>query len=194
MKVTQTPYDDLLKYYQSWLTDFTRLTVRLGICHQNIYASHELTVDYLRFQEGDSVAVVPLRLYRLIRAGTHPGALPACDASQGLEAHEHLLIHHPMLEGILLSECVRLKQRALANRLASLFHQFSVTQTRLKLVWLCWYDLMTGADLTDWIDNLKFKKDASMTAWLNARQGENGALAALMDEYVMFASRTTLPA
>ena len=38
---------------------------------------------------------------------------------------EHLLVHHPMLEGILLSECERLRQRSLlANKLISLFRQF----------------------------------------------------------------------
>ncbi len=48
---------------------------------------------------------------------------------------EHLLIHHPMLEGILLSECERLKQHSLANKLISLFRQFGGTELRLKLVW-----------------------------------------------------------
>ncbi len=47
---------------------------------------------------------------------------------------EHLLVHHPMLEGILLSECERLKQHSLANKLISLFRQFGGTELRLKLV------------------------------------------------------------
>lgn len=63
-----------------------------------------------------------------------------------------------MLEGILLSERVRLKQRPLANKLISLFRQFSGSELRLKLVWLCWYDLMLGNSLNDWTDNLRFKK------------------------------------
>ncbi len=63
---------------------------------------------------------------------------------------EHLLVHHPMLEGILLSECERLKQHSLANKLISLFRQFGGTELRLKLVWLCWLDLMTGNSLDDW--------------------------------------------
>ncbi len=51
---------------------------------------------------------------------------------------------------ILLSECERLKQHSLANKLISLFRQFGGTELRLKLVWLCWLDLMTGNSLDDW--------------------------------------------
>lgn len=72
---------------------------------------------------------------------------------------EHLLVHHPMLEGILLSECERLKQHSLANKLISLFRQFGGTELRLKLVWLCWLDLMTGNSLDDWTKNLKHKSE-----------------------------------
>ncbi|WP_274537343.1 hypothetical protein [Escherichia coli] len=38
-------------------------------------------------------------------------------------------VHHPMLEGILLSECERLRQRSLANKLISLFRQFGGKRT-----------------------------------------------------------------
>lgn len=195
MKEPKTCYDELLKYYQTWLTDFTRLTVRLGLCHQNIYFSHCLMVDYLKFPgQGEQPAVVPQCLNRIIKGETAPVALSLVEgAAISLDAHEHLLVHHPMLEGILLSECMRLQQRALANRLASLFHQFSATENRLKLVWLCWYDLMTGADLADWVDHLKFKKDATLAEWISVRQEENGSLTTLMDEYVIFSCRTVLP-
>lgn len=64
-----------------------------------------------------------------------------------------------MLEGILLSECERLRQRSLANKLISLFRQFGGTELRLKLVWLCWLDLMTGNSLEDWKENLKRKSE-----------------------------------
>ena len=75
---------------------------------------------------------------------------------------EHLLVHHPMLEGILLSECERLRQRSLANKLISLFRQFGGTELRLKLVWLCWLDLMTGNCLDDWTENLKRKSEKEL--------------------------------
>ena len=91
----------------------------------------------------------------------------------------------------MLSECVRLKQRPLANKLISLFCQFSGSELRLKLVWLCWYDLMLGNSLDDWNDNLRFKKGHEMEIWINNRQEENPALTRLMDEYVCFAWRTT---
>ncbi len=94
---------------------------------------------------------------------------------------EHLLVHHPMLEGILLSECERLRQRSLANKLISLFRQFGGTELRLKLVWLCWLDLMTGNSLDDWTENLKRKSEKELGEWIIDRQKQNAALTDLMD-------------
>ncbi|CNJ45690.1 Uncharacterised protein [Yersinia pseudotuberculosis] len=51
MQDTIARYDFLLKTYQSWLTDLTKLTVRHGICHQNIYPSHYLTLSTLYFPD-----------------------------------------------------------------------------------------------------------------------------------------------
>ncbi len=41
--------EELHKYYQTWLMGFTKLAVCLGMCHQNIYYTHALTVGCLRF-------------------------------------------------------------------------------------------------------------------------------------------------
>ncbi|MDO1871101.1 hypothetical protein Q2366_25155, partial [Escherichia coli] len=92
--------------------------------------------------------------------------------------------HHPMLEGILLSECERLRQRSLANKLISLFRQFGGTELRLKLVWLCWLDLMTGNSLEDWKENLKRKSEKELEEWIINRQRQSAALTDLMDQYV----------
>ena len=105
---------------------------------------------------------------------------------------EHLLVHHPMLEGILLSECERLKHHSLANKLISLFRQFGGTELRLKLVWLCWLDLMTGNSLEDWTENLKRKSEKELEEWIIDRQKQNAALTDLMDQYVLLAYRTTV--
>ncbi len=105
---------------------------------------------------------------------------------------EHLLVHHPMLEGVLLSECERLGQHSLANRLISLFRQFSGTELRLKLIWLCWYDLMIGNSLKDWTENLKRKSEKELAEWVIDRQTENEPLTYLMDQYVLLAYRTTV--
>lgn len=192
MKETKTRYDELLKYYQTWLMDFTKLAVRRCMCHQNIYFSHNLMVDCLSFPDQEPlIAIVPQSLYRLIHGKTEPVLLSVeDDMTVSLDTQEYLLFHHPLLEGVLLSECLRLKQRSLVNKLTNLFQQFSGTEIRLKLVWLCWYDLMLGAPLTEWVDNLKFKTKEEMDDWVNQRQNENWALTRLMDEYVTFAYRT----
>ena len=162
------------------------------MCHQNIYHHHTLTVGSFTFPgEGDVIAIVPRCLHRIIYGRAAAPLTVNDDLSVSLFTQEHLLAHHPMLEGILLSECVRLKQRPLANKLISLFCQFSGSELRLKLVWLCWYDLMLGNSLDDWNDNLRFKKGHEMEIWINNRQEENPALTRLMDEYVCFAWRTT---
>ncbi|HHA7951071.1 TPA: hypothetical protein ACOP2N_002608 [Salmonella enterica] len=192
MKDYKPRYEELNKYYQTWLTGYTRLAVCQGMCHQNIYYHHTLKVGSFTFPgEGDVIAIVPQCLQRIIYGRAAAPLTVNDDLSVSLFTQEHLLAHHPMLEGILLSECVRLKQRPLANKLISLFRQFSGSELRLKLVWLCWYDLMLGNSLDDWIDNLRFKKDHEMEIWINNRQEENPALTRLMDEYVCFAWRTT---
>ncbi|WP_426099188.1 hypothetical protein [Providencia sp. PROV200] len=66
------------------------------------------------------------------------------DMDVSLEVYNHQLRYHPMLEDILLSECMRLGQRSFTNKLISLFNQFNNPELRPKLMWLCWYDLMLG--------------------------------------------------
>ncbi|MGG6195054.1 hypothetical protein ACQV2B_13350 [Pantoea allii] len=194
MKEYKTRYEEILKYYQTWLMGFSKLAVRQGMCHQNIYYSHYLMIGCLNFPNKEPAhAVVPQCLHKIIFGQqVEKSSLPIDDQNVSLSTQEDLLVHHPMLEGVLLSECVRLKQRSLANKLISLFQQFSGTEIRLKLVWLCWYDLMLGNDLTDWIENLKFKSDAEVTQWMCDRQAENVALTNAMDEYVIFAYRTVV--
>ncbi|STF85936.1 Uncharacterised protein [Escherichia coli] len=118
---------------------------------------HNLTPGWVSFNgEKPEIAIVPQSLHRLIY-GPDKRSSPSLDDDLvvNLCTSEHLLVHHPMLEGILLSECERLKQHSLANKLISLFRQFGGTELRLKLVWLCWLDLMTGNSLDDWTKNLK---------------------------------------
>ena len=173
MKDYKPRYEELNKYYQTWLTGYTRLTVSQGMCHQNIYHHHTLTVGSFTFPgEGDVITIVPQCLHRIIYGRAAAPLTVNDDLSVSLFTQEHLLAHHPMLEGILLSECVRLKQRPLANKLISLFRQFSGSELRLKLVWLCWYDLMLGNCLDDWIDTLRFKNSQEMDIWVNNRRSD----------------------
>lgn len=178
-------HEDLLHFYQTWLDDFTRLVIRMTACHQNITYSHKLTVGSLTFPEQSAVtAIVPRNLYRIINGNTPPVIIPPAPVT-GLYAEEFLLIHHPMLEGVLLSECIRLNQRSLANKLTSLFHHYRKSDFHQKLIWLCWYDLMLGTPMTDWLETLKHKSCTEMVAWINDRQAENDVLTRMMDEYAM---------
>ncbi|AJI95812.1 hypothetical protein BD65_2406 [Yersinia ruckeri] len=193
MKDYKPRYEELHRYYQTWLMDFTKLAVRQGMCHQNIYYTHNLKVGCLKFPGKEPViAIVPQCLHQIIYGKTSATPLSLeDDLSVSLCTQDHLLVHHPMLEGVLLSECVRLKQRSLANKLISLFRQFSGNELRLKLVWLCWYDLMLGNRLTDWTENLKCSTEEEVNIWIINRQAENSRLTSMMDEYLCFAWRTT---
>lgn len=97
-----------------------------------------------------------------------------------------LLRYQPMLERILLSECVRLGQRSFANKLISLFNQFNDSNLRHKLMWLCWYDLMLDFPLDYWLNALKMKTEEQLVEWIIGRQMENWGLTRIMDDYVLF--------
>lgn len=130
MKANTNCHEELLRYYQTWLMDFSKLTVRHGICHPNICIYHNLTVGRLYFPGKEPViAIVPQRLQKIIYGKSTEASLFSLDDDVNISlcVHEHLLAHHPMLAGILLSECVRLKQRPLVRKLVSLFQQFSGT-------------------------------------------------------------------
>ncbi|MBA0167122.1 hypothetical protein [Pectobacterium sp. CFBP8739] len=188
MKETAACYDDLLNAYQRWLTDLTNIAIRNGMCHPDIRYSHCLTVSVLYFPEAGAVtAIVPQYLYRIVHGKKWPDPLFSLDDLRTiLAANDELLFTHAGLEGILLSECVRLKQGRLANKLICLFSQFKMREIRHKLVWLCWYDLMRGASMNDWLVNLKLMNNEEICFWLGKRQEENTALTNLMDEYVVF--------
>ena len=190
----QTRYESLHESYQKWLTGFTRHAVSRGMCHPNIYYFHNLMAGWISdYGEKPEIAIVPQSLHRIIN-GNDKKTIPPLDDDLvvSLCTSEHLLVHHPMLEGVLLSECERLGQHSLANRLISLFRQFSGTELRLKLVWLCWYDLMIGNSLKDWTENLKRKSEKELAEWVIERQTENEPLTYLMDQYVLLAYRTTV--
>ncbi|QLQ98300.1 hypothetical protein H0910_04265 [Providencia alcalifaciens] len=189
MKKLPARYEELLSYYQRWLNGYTKLSICQGMCHSLIQNSHYLMVSYIRFSshEACQVAVIPARLYRLVYGNAYPDKLTEeGDLNLSFHIDERLLRYHPMLEGILLSECARLKQHAFANKLISLFQQFDDPEIRPKLVWLCWYDLLLGSPLDDWNHTLKLKSKEQLVEWVIDRQAENGGLTTIMDEYVLF--------
>ncbi|EMA4781691.1 hypothetical protein U3C50_001405 [Providencia rettgeri] len=188
MKKLPARYEELLSYYQRWLNEYTKLSIYQGMCHSLIQNSHYLMVSYIRFSshEACQVAVIPARLYRLVYGNAYPDKLTEEeDLNLSFHIDERLLRYHPMLEGILLSECARLKQHSFANKLISLFQQFNDPEIRPKLVWLCWYDLLIGSPLDDWNHTLKLKSKEQLVEWVIDRQAENWGLTTIMDEYVL---------
>lgn len=181
MSKMKSRHDDLLGNYQTWLTDFTKLLVCQGMCEPQIYTYHRLVVSSLRFPDRAEVAIVPEFLYRLVL----PSELLVDDRTCSLEMDRYSLLHHPMLEGVLLSECLRLKQHLLANRLGALFRQFGNSEIKHKLVMLCWYDLLVGYPALDGVEKLKFKASSDLNDWINQRQAENNALTFMMDKYIL---------
>ena len=98
----QTRYELLHENYQKWLTGFTRHAVSWGVCHPNIYYFHNLTPGWVSFNgEKPEIAIVPQSLHRLIY-GPDKRSSPSLDDDLvvNLCTSEHLLVHHPMLEGI----------------------------------------------------------------------------------------------
>ncbi|ECD4596958.1 TPA: hypothetical protein H2S57_002468 [Salmonella enterica] len=188
MKETTARHDVLLNSYQRWLSDLTSIAIKNGMCHPNIQSSHGLTLSALYFPEAGAVtAVVPQSLYRMIYGKTRPDPLSIQrDFLISLDINTELLFTHAGLEGVLLSECVRLKQNHLASKLRHLLTRVRSRELRQKLIWLCWYDLMMGAPVDDWLDMLALADDVQITTWLIHRQEENTVLTALMDEYVVF--------
>ncbi|EDE9645090.1 hypothetical protein GPB15_004376 [Salmonella enterica] len=188
MKETTARHDVLLNTYQRWLSDLTSIAIKNGMCHPSVQSSHGLTLSTLYFPESGAVtAVVPQSLYRIIYGKTRPDSLSIqSDFRVSLDINTELLFTHAGLEGVLLSECIRLKQNHLASKLRNLLTQVRACELRQKLIWLCWYDLMMGTPVDDWLDMLAQADNVQITTWLIHRQEENTVLTDLMDEYVMF--------
>ena len=54
MKDYKPRYEELQKCYQTWLTDFTKLTVRQGMCHQG-NGPNLLIVFYVQIMPDDFI-------------------------------------------------------------------------------------------------------------------------------------------
>ena len=190
MNINKEIFEELHHFYQTRIDWITKIEIMQGIYHAEIFSDHILTKGTLTLPgEKPSIAIVPYRLSILVNHQlSSKGALPLDnDENINFSRHDNILIYHPTLEGILLSECLRLKQRSLVNKLISLFQQFNNPELRLKLVWLCWYDLMSGNDISDWTESLKWKSAGALHTWIQNREESNPGLSILMNRYVGYA-------
>lgn len=62
MKNYKPRYEELHRYYLTWLLDFTKRAVRQGMCHQNIYYTHNLKVGCFKFPGKEPVIAIFLNV------------------------------------------------------------------------------------------------------------------------------------
>ncbi|EPW8797716.1 hypothetical protein ACWQOS_002594 [Morganella morganii] len=77
---------------------------------------------------------------------------------------------------IAYKDSIRLEQYSFANKLISLFNQFNNPELRSRLMWLCWFDLVLGFSLDDWLNTLKMKTEEQLVEWIIGKQTENWGL------------------
>ncbi|WP_261642251.1 hypothetical protein [Erwinia mallotivora] len=99
----------LLNHYQTWLDDFTRISLSHGLCQQHIAQWHRLAITTSPTLD-DSVIeiVIPQCLLPIIRTTR----LEPCTVDPGLTKHTD----YTLLPGVLLSECYRLGKSRLADQ------------------------------------------------------------------------------
>ncbi|AUQ41077.1 secretoglobin family protein [Yersinia ruckeri] len=168
----------LLHHYQTWLDDFTRISLWHGLCQQELTQWHRLALTSCHIPEG-SVIVIPQCLLQI----THSPGVEACAIVTKITKQTDW----PLLAGVLLSECYRLKQGTLAEQLQMLFRLYSPA-IRQALTLLCWCELVMGLDMSEWY-TLHLLHPDTVAQWLAAKQKAYEGLTTLIEGY----SRATRP-
>ncbi|EMX9647854.1 hypothetical protein AAH559_005368, partial [Salmonella enterica] len=94
---------------------------------------------------------------------------------------------YPLLPGIMLSECVRLRLDGLHNCLERVFSRLRLPGLRESLTLLCWYELVNGLQNSDWL-YLPELSEQEVKTWGETRLSQYPLLYRVVDEYVFFAS------
>ncbi|AJK17464.1 MULTISPECIES: hypothetical protein [Yersinia pseudotuberculosis complex] len=108
----------LLRHYQTWLDDFTRISLWHGLCQQELTQWHRLAMTSRLTPEG-TVIVIPQCLLQI----THSPDVDACTVVPKITKQTEW----PRLSGVLLSECYHLEKGTLAEQLQRVFRLHSPT-------------------------------------------------------------------
>lgn len=160
----------LLHQYQTWLDDFTRVSLCHGLCQQELAHWHRLALTSC--PEG-SVIVIPQCLLQI----THSPGVDACAIVPKITKQTDW----PLLSGVLLSECYRLERGILAEQLQMLFRLHSLA-IRHALTLLCWCELVMGLEMSEWM-TLHLLPPEALNQWLAAKQKSYGGLTTLTEGY-----------
>lgn len=173
----------LVEGYQRWLNDHTRLAVRYGISTRRTHAWHTLTTTDIMLTNRRLVAmVVPSCLLSVSPTVSHAGS--STDVS--VPADISSLRAYPLLPGILLGECIRLRLDALHDCLEQVFSRLTEPGQRESLTLLCWYELVNGRQNIDWL-SLPGLNAQEVGGWVETRLAQYPRLYNVVDEYVFFA-------
>lgn len=80
----------------------------------------------------------------------------------------------------------RLKLFPIQRALLRMLQRLTSQEIRHKIVWLCWCDLMCGADPCFWLERLASQPDEALYLWLGDRQDNDSVFTLMMDEYLLF--------
>ncbi|OVZ79001.1 secretoglobin family protein [Yersinia kristensenii] len=162
----------ILNHYQTWLDDFTRISLWHGLCQQALTQWHRLAMTSCLTPEG-TVIVIPQCLLQI----THSPGIDACAIVTKITKQTDW----PLLSGVLLSECYRLEKRTLAEQLQMLFRSHSPA-IRQALTLLCWCELVTGPDMSEWY-TLHLRLPDALNQWLAAKQKAYRGLTTMIEGY-----------
>ncbi|EBK1959315.1 hypothetical protein LB105_005142 [Salmonella enterica] len=173
----------LIEVYQRWLNDQTRLAVRYGISTRKTHHWHTLTTTGITLADGRRVAmVVPACLLPVSPGVREPGN----EGTVSVLADITSLRAYPLLPGILLSECIRLRPDGLHDCLERVFSRLREPGLRESLTLLCWYELVNGLQNSDW-QYLPVLCEQEVKKWMETRLSQYSSLYGVVDEYVFFA-------
>ncbi|CVF46325.1 secretoglobin family protein [Serratia sp. CY32780] len=166
----------LLNHYQTWLDDFTHISLSHGLCQQHITQWHRLAITTSPTLDGSVIEIViPQRLLPITRTVR----LESCTVDPGLTKNTD----YTLLPGVLLSECYRLGKSRLADQLQMLLRLHVQPGMRQTLTLLCWCELATGKDMREWYA-LHLQLPEMLRQWLTIKQRAYRGLKTLTEDYI----------
>ncbi|HEN3334198.1 TPA: secretoglobin family protein [Yersinia enterocolitica] len=148
----------ILNHYQTWLDDFTRISLWHGLCQQELTQWHRLAMTSCLTPEG-TVIVIPQCLLQI----TYSPGVDACAVVPKITKQTDW----PLLSGVLLNECYRLEKGTLAEQLQMMFRLHAPT-IQQALTLLFWCELVIGSVMSERY-TLHLRLPDTLSQWLAAK-------------------------